>query len=863
MTGLNESTLSAIFSAMTEGVALHEIVCDSNGKPVDYRILEVNPAFERITGITRDKAAGALASILYQAGGPPYLDVYARVAATGKPEHFETEFAPMQKSFRISVFSPTRGQFATVFSDVTERKKSEQELAESREELEVSAEELHQQNEELLKAQDALHESEARYRTVADNTYDFEFWLDPSGRYLYASPSCERTTGHKPAEFLADPELRFNIAHPDDRELLRMHREDAERMLPGDLEYRIVRPDGDIRWISHICQPVFDAAGKFLGTRGSNRDITERKRTEEALRESEAKATALVKYAPTGIYEMDFRGPKFVTVNDAMCRILGYTREELFAFGPGALLDEESRTRFADRVRRQMAGESIAETAEYRVRKKDGSLIDAVLNVTLGIAGDPHRALIVAYDVTERKQAEAERARLLSEVQAEKERLLALVGSIRDEVWFADTQKHFALANPAAPREFALASHADVDIEKFAASLEVLRPDGSPRPVEEAPPLRALAGEIVTGQEEMIRTPATGEFRYREVSAAPVKDGKGNIIGSVSVVRDITERRRAEQALRQAHERLTLAQHSAGAGIWDWDMTTDKLEWSPELFALFGLDPARNPATFDVWRGAIHPEDRTIAGERIQNAIRDHTRLASEYRIVTTSGETHWIAALGDTVYDAGGRPLRMSGICIDVTARRQAEAALQESEERLRLATAASALGVFEWDVQADKAVFQNARMFEILGQRPDATPPSRAELVSRVVHPDDVTTFEMTLAKAMEPGQTLDAAFRIRRIGDRAVRWVEAHGRVEFDANRRPVRLLAMLADVTERKQAEEEIKLRIEELRVANEELERFNRLAVGRELRMVELKQEVNEFCRKAGLPPRYAADADKK
>ena len=92
-------------------------------------------------------------------------------------------------------------------------------------------------------------------------------------------------------------------------------------------------------------------------------------------------------------------------------------------------------------------------------------------------------------------------------------------------------------------------------MEKLAASVEVYRPDGSPRPVEEAPALRALKGEVIRNQEEMVRTPVSGELRYRQVSAAPVRDARGNIIGSVSVVRDITERKRNEQALQEAHER--------------------------------------------------------------------------------------------------------------------------------------------------------------------------------------------------------------------------------------------------------------------------------------------------------------------
>ena len=144
---------------------------------------------------------------------------------------------------------------------------------------------------------------------------------------------------------------------------------------------------------------------------------------------------------------------------------------------------------------------------------------------------------------------------LMREVQAERDKLSALVSSMQDEVWLADMEKKFTLMNPVAATEFSLSAGEVVDIEKLAASLEVLRPDGSPRPIEEAPPLRALSGEVVTNEEEIVRTPARGD-RYRQVSASPLRDGTGRVIGSVSVVRDITDRKLAENALIESEANL-------------------------------------------------------------------------------------------------------------------------------------------------------------------------------------------------------------------------------------------------------------------------------------------------------------------
>ena len=135
------------------------------------------------------------------------------------------------------------------------------------------------------------------------------------------------------------------------------------------------------------------------------RDITARKKAEEELKQSEAKSSALIKYAPTGIYEIDYTGPRFLSVNDAMCHILGYTKEELFALGPGGLLDDDGKRLFAERIRRQLAGQKIDESVEYRIKKKDGTLIYGTLDITFS-PDKPNTALVVAHDITSRKKME-------------------------------------------------------------------------------------------------------------------------------------------------------------------------------------------------------------------------------------------------------------------------------------------------------------------------------------------------------------------------------------------------------------------------------------------------------------------------
>ena len=130
-----EHKFHSLFTAMTEGVALHELVTDASGKPIDYVLLDVNPAFESIIGIKREQVVGRSAREAYGTGEAPYLETYAKVVASGKPTKFEATFSPWQKTFAISAISSAPGHFATVFEDITERKHAEDELTQHREHL--------------------------------------------------------------------------------------------------------------------------------------------------------------------------------------------------------------------------------------------------------------------------------------------------------------------------------------------------------------------------------------------------------------------------------------------------------------------------------------------------------------------------------------------------------------------------------------------------------------------------------------------------------------------------------------------------------------------------------------------------------
>ena len=145
-------------------------------------------------------------------------------------------------------------------------------------------------------AEEALRESEEKYRTVADFTNDWEAWSAPDGTYLYVSPSCERITGYTAAEFLADPNLVMKITHPDDLPMVNKHfgtSFDGSRNEDLHLDFRVITPNGEIRWVNHLCTAVYGVNGKWLGRRESNRDTTERKQAEDELRHTKEVLTTV------------------------------------------------------------------------------------------------------------------------------------------------------------------------------------------------------------------------------------------------------------------------------------------------------------------------------------------------------------------------------------------------------------------------------------------------------------------------------------------------------------------------------------------------------------------------------------------
>ena len=250
----SEEKYRLLFETMSEGVCLHDVIYDTSGKAIDYQITDVNPSFESITGLKKERVLGKCASEVYGTGTPPYLDIYANVAQTREATTFEIYWPPMKKFLSISAFSPDQGKFATVFTDLTARKQTEE----------------------------ALRESEKRFMDLAQMLPEAVFETTVDMNLSFANQRAYSMFGYCEQD-LAKGLNGFDMLIPADRERAR---ENAAKRIGGENlglnEYHALRKDGSIFPVLLHMAPIL-VKGVAVGFRGVIVDITEHKKTQERI----------------------------------------------------------------------------------------------------------------------------------------------------------------------------------------------------------------------------------------------------------------------------------------------------------------------------------------------------------------------------------------------------------------------------------------------------------------------------------------------------------------------------------------------------------------------------------------------------
>jgi len=286
----------------------------------------------------------------------------------------------------------------------------------------------------------------------------------------------------------------------------------------------------------------------------------------------------------------------------------------------------------------------------------------------------------------------------------------AAFSSINEAVITTDTAGNIIDMNEAFAHfhRFPSLDECSHHLDDYPHLFNVYWPDGTPAPQDRWAVPRALAGEQASNIEYLIERTDTGEVWNSSYSFAPIRNKEGEITGTVVLMRDTTKARKRELELKRVNERLNIASRAAGAGIWDWDIETGMIEWSPLMFELLGLDP-QTPPSFQAWESVIHPEDHGKAREQVTMAVQNHTFMDNLYRIIKPGGEVRWINALGQTEYDQDGRPLWMTGICLDTTERREMELKYQELVQNARSI-------IIRWDLEG-RLNFFNEYAEEVFG--------------------------------------------------------------------------------------------------------------------------------------------------
>jgi PAS domain S-box-containing protein len=487
---------------------------------------------------------------------------------------------------------------------------------------------------------------------------------------------------------------------------------------------------------------------------------------------------------------------RYLDANPAYCALTGFSLAELRSQEFPQLIHPSDHAANMEQIRRMLAGEIPDFTVENRYVRKGGQPVWVRKSVSLvrGPQGAPRWIVALIEDITTRKQSE-------SALRESESKYRSLFESMTEEVHFWQVVRdergqiktwRLIDANPPALRTW---GNTLVDIrgkttdeifgagatEHYMHIVQKIMKEGAPYTFEDYFPQLD---------------------KYFRFTSVPM----GEFF--ITTGADISKIKKAELALRESEERLRFALRSAQAAAWQWNIQTNEQIWSPESYELHGRDPKLGQPCYEDWLNCLHPDDRAPTGRASLDAVEKRTpEDRTEYRVVLPSGEMRWLAALGKVDYAHDGTPLRMSGINIDITARKHAEAELERMRILLAEGQRIAHLGSFEYIAATQETIWSEEEK-RIYGLDPAGPSPVYEEMVRRHIHPQDAAELDRNFREAIQNGTVFENENRIVR-PDGSIRWIYNRAHPYFDSSGQLIKYIGATLDITERKQAEMAIK------------------------------------------------------
>jgi hypothetical protein len=544
--------------------------------------------------------------------------------------------------------------------------------------------------------------------------------------------------------------------------------------------------------------------------------------SEEALRQSESYLAEAQRLSHTGSWAFDIASDRYVYASEECLRIFGFEPQE--ALPTREAVFRRIHPDDSERVNRgfeKSVHEKVDNSDEFRIVLPDGAVktVHVIRHPVAGSAGDVVKLFGTAVDITERKRAEEK----LQQSEAE---LRQIVDAVPQHVVVLEPDGEFSYVN-RRDLEYTGLTLKDVYAADYPA--RIFHPNDWERLRDDRQ--HALAQGILWEAEARLLG-KDGQYRWFLIRLNPLRDEQGHIIRWYGTRTDITERKRAEEALRRSEAYLAEAERINHTGTWAWNPASGIQYWSKECYGIMGFDPAEGMPRLERFLEAVHPEDRPRLRERLQRVAGEKTTYETEYRIIRPSGEVRDLRVIGHPVFDSAGNLLEYVGTTADVTERKRAEETLRESETRFRTFVDHAGDALFVMDREGT-IVDLNQAACEGLGY-------TRQELIGKTsvaFHLDSEGVQMESVAERAAAGETVvDAHYHRRKDG--TVFPVEANTSSFWYGGRRF--LLHVSRDITDRLRAEEER----ERLRQLEADLAHIDRVSILGEL-TASIAHEVNQ------------------